>query len=439
VDPDLGGTGESLKDLGYVHAGIDEGWEGCGKGVNGTEHDEKGIPVINTDRFPDTKGVVEYGHSKGLLIGWYQNGCACGEREEHTINYEGDIASLHALGFDAVKFDGCGAQNNMTLYAQLMNQTGKSFEIEDCKAGDCAPGSDNSGCATASWCPFNKWRVSRDIDNSDTRWFLNMQSATRFLDPEQGQISQPHCWAYLDMLEVGRLSTYALNRAHFGAWCIVSSPLYLGLDLRQVAAVRRVWDILSNKEALAVNQEYVGDAGHLVMQWTPKKKSEKGGTAAAEGSSTGAEGSSTGAEMLWAQMLYPDCDASDPRQGKWTYDASAKAVKYQERCLDRSSSINHLRLQECDGSTGQQFDCTVKNATAGKTCKIKAVGSSSDSSNSDVPYELCVNANDWNWNNLYMDECGEQHYHTTQDFTFHSNGLLSSVQVSSVHCALGHL
>ena len=134
-----------------------------------------------------------------LTQGWYQNGCACGERDEKDINYEGDVASLFSHGFDAVKYDGCGAQNNMTRYAELMNQTGKSFEIEDCKAGDCSPGSDNSGCGTATWCPFNKFRVSRDVDNSDTRWWLNLQSAIRFLDPE-AQISQPHCWAYLGAL-----------------------------------------------------------------------------------------------------------------------------------------------------------------------------------------------------------------------------------------------
>lgn len=32
----------------------------------------------------------------------------------------GDVKQLHALGFDGVKLDGCGAQRNMTLYAELM-------------------------------------------------------------------------------------------------------------------------------------------------------------------------------------------------------------------------------------------------------------------------------------------------------------------------------
>jgi hypothetical protein len=48
------------------------------------------------------------------------------------INYEGDVRQLAALGFDSVKLDGCGHQKNMSLYATLMNQTGKTFETENC-------------------------------------------------------------------------------------------------------------------------------------------------------------------------------------------------------------------------------------------------------------------------------------------------------------------
>ena len=61
----------SLCDLGYCAAGIDEGWEGCGLGVNGTQHYLNGTPATNPKLFPDMKGLVEYGHKKGLKMGWY--------------------------------------------------------------------------------------------------------------------------------------------------------------------------------------------------------------------------------------------------------------------------------------------------------------------------------------------------------------------------------
>lgn len=43
------------------------------------------------------------------------------------------------------------------------------------------------------------------------------------------------------------------NRAHFGAWCIVSAPLILGLDLYS-PVLDTIIPIITNKEALAVNQ-----------------------------------------------------------------------------------------------------------------------------------------------------------------------------------------
>ena len=99
----------SLADMGYSSLGIDEGWEGCGMGavVDGrkTQHYSNGTPAVNA-KFPDLKGLVQQAHSAGLRIGWYLNGCACGEHVELRINYEGDVAMLHELGFDGVKIDG---------------------------------------------------------------------------------------------------------------------------------------------------------------------------------------------------------------------------------------------------------------------------------------------------------------------------------------------
>ena len=44
-------------------------------------------------------------------------------------NYEGDVRALLELGFDGAKYDRCGAMLNSTLYASLMNATGKSFLV----------------------------------------------------------------------------------------------------------------------------------------------------------------------------------------------------------------------------------------------------------------------------------------------------------------------
>ena len=80
-----------------------------------------------------------------------------------------------------------------------------------------------------------------------------------------------HQWAYPDMLEVGVTNTQSTEpplsfneaRTHFGAWCIVSSPLIIGMNLTDKATVDDFWPILSNTEAIAINQEYAGHSGTL--------------------------------------------------------------------------------------------------------------------------------------------------------------------------------
>ena len=128
----------SLCDIGYCSVGVDEGWEGCGAGVNGTQHDAQGVPTID-DAFPDTGAMVRSIHGLGLKAGWYLNGCKCGERTEVLKNYVGDIESLHSFGFDGVKIDGCGAQKNQTLYAELMKASGRNYTIENCREANQPP------------------------------------------------------------------------------------------------------------------------------------------------------------------------------------------------------------------------------------------------------------------------------------------------------------
>merc|ERR1711957_909850 len=51
--------------------------------------------------------------------------------------------------------------------------------------------------------------------------------------------------------------------AHFGAWCVVSSPLILGMELSD-EKLTPVLDIITNEEAISVNQQWAGHPGMLV-------------------------------------------------------------------------------------------------------------------------------------------------------------------------------
>ena len=228
------GAKVSLADVGYRSVGIDEvcrlspgcpgfaaaasllnadtlsaagqGWEGCGLGFNATQHFANGTPAVNLTRFPDMGALVDFGHSKDLEMGFYLNGCMCGEPfpwspsppgQERVADYVGDIEYLSALNFDGVKIDDCGAQRNMTKYARLMQATQRNFTIEDCHWGQCSE-DDDSSCPTSDWCPFNLFRSSTDINTGAFGWWRNLQSMTRFQDLT-APLSRPGCWAYPGM------------------------------------------------------------------------------------------------------------------------------------------------------------------------------------------------------------------------------------------------
>ena len=269
----VAGTPTSYADLGYVAVGLDDNWQACKKGVNGSFHDAEGNPLINTASFPSMKGMVDVGHGLGLRIGWYMNNCIC--KETQFVNQTAYVAkhmqqsvkAIVAAGFDGVKLDGCGEFRNLTWWGQLLNETGRSVMIENCHWGQTIPGQTTgdapcTGLGMPSDCPYNFFRSSADIKNNWKSMYGNLQTTRKY----QGNppLSRPGTWAYPDMLEVGRMPNFNEDRSHFGAWCIVSSPLVLGHDVNDESTVDKIWSIISNKEAIAVNQGWEGHPGRLV-------------------------------------------------------------------------------------------------------------------------------------------------------------------------------
>jgi hypothetical protein len=56
------------------------------------------------------------------------------------------------------------------------------------------------------------------------------------------------------------------SRSHFGAWAIVSSPLVLSHDVNDDAITDEIWNLISNREVLEINQVYVGDSGGVYWE-----------------------------------------------------------------------------------------------------------------------------------------------------------------------------
>ena len=48
----------------------------------------------------------------------------------------GSIQATIDFGFDGIKLDGCGEFRNLTVFAELMNKTGRPILVEDCHWGE---------------------------------------------------------------------------------------------------------------------------------------------------------------------------------------------------------------------------------------------------------------------------------------------------------------
>ncbi len=66
-------------------------------------------------------------------------------------------------------------------------------------------------------------------------------------------------WNDPDMLMIGMNGlTEVMNRTHMTMWCMLNSPIMLGMDLRNVNAGDEVHRIISNTDIIALNQDSLG-------------------------------------------------------------------------------------------------------------------------------------------------------------------------------------
>eukprot|EP00928_Gymnodinium_smaydae_P012041 TRINITY_DN14393_c0_g8_i1.p1 TRINITY_DN14393_c0_g8~~TRINITY_DN14393_c0_g8_i1.p1 ORF type:complete len:574 (-),score=60.91 TRINITY_DN14393_c0_g8_i1:567-2246(-) len=326
----------SLRSLGYEHIGLDDGWQSCGSGWNGSFHDRAGHPLVNLTRFPNMTEMTEYGHARGLNVGWYLNNCFCQEHgwtsSSVDAHYKGDVEALAAFGFSGAKFDACGQFLDLTRWSNMINATDQPMMVENCHWGGDAPYYDKE--TGDLWCPYNIYRTGMDIVPGNWESFLtNLASQAKFINAKP-PLSMPGCWAYADSVQTGTYSRLEEDRSHFGAWCITSSPLVLGMDITNSGAVERVWHIITNTEAIAVNQRWAGHPGWLVNETKQQLP------------------------IRFAHAL--PCEANASSQRDWFLgpaDAASGVRKIQSKstglCVDVWSK--KLTLEPCTGNVSQQF------------------------------------------------------------------------------------
>ncbi|MDE6479205.1 MAG: hypothetical protein K2L45_02970 [Muribaculaceae bacterium] len=261
---------KGLKDAGYIYVNIDDGaW--CGR-------DSEGHLVIHPTRFPNgLKPLIDHIHDSGLKAGTYSdaghNTCASfwgGDRDGiGTGLYEHDEEDARfmfgELGFDFIKVDFCGGdgpQNSEHLdldererYTAISNAI-KATGRTDVRYNVCRwayPGTWVEDVATS-------WRMSQDI-------YLGWESVKDIIHQNlylsayatKGRFND------MDMLEIGRGMTDEEDKTHFGMWCMMSSPLLIGCDLREIDD--KAVALLSNPELIALNQDPLALQAYVVKRY----------------------------------------------------------------------------------------------------------------------------------------------------------------------------
>lgn len=104
---------------GYVSIGLDDSWQDCGSGLNKSFHTAHGIPLVNTARFPDLKGMVRRIHQNGFTAGFYLNNCDCSERGSLEPNWIPQMRGDAETVANTWEFDGaCRVSDSMSAVYQ---------------------------------------------------------------------------------------------------------------------------------------------------------------------------------------------------------------------------------------------------------------------------------------------------------------------------------
>ncbi|MFG2602229.1 NPCBM/NEW2 domain-containing protein [Streptomyces sp. NPDC048514] len=270
---------KGLKDAGYRYVNLDDCWALPARDANGRL-------VPDPARFPNgIRAVADYVHAKGLDLGIYTS---AGTKTCNSAGFPGalgheysDARQFADWGVDYLKYDNCNNQgaDARTRYRTMRDAlraasagTGRPIVYSICEWGENRPW---------EWAADvgQLWRTTGDISDS---WgsMLSILKQNLPLAPYAG----PGHWNDPDMLEVGNGGmTDTEYRSHFSLWSVMAAPLLIGTDLRK--ASRATFDILGDKEVIAVDQDPLGKQGTVVSsaggRWVVAKEMKDGSRAVA--------------------------------------------------------------------------------------------------------------------------------------------------------------
>jgi alpha-galactosidase len=272
---------EGLAEKGYRYVVIDGGWRDTKLGAMGEL-------VPHPEKFPNgIKPLADYAHSKGLKLGLHTvpgtHDCG-GDAVGAWKNEEVHIQQFIDWGIDYIKLDKClhrdGGWTEENLketyfkWDSLIHSYDKDILFSICayeyrdwypEIGSIARTGPDISCLRYRGANFDTTRqgVMPIADNNN----------------KAAKYAGNGYWNDPDILVVGEQGlTIVEQKTHFALWCIMTAPLMLGNDPRNMLDYER--DILLNKECIAVNQDITEQGTKILTEkgfevWRKNLKGEK--------------------------------------------------------------------------------------------------------------------------------------------------------------------
>jgi alpha-galactosidase len=247
-----------LKEAGYAYVGPDEGI--C------FFRDQSGKLRTNLARYPSgLRALGDYIHKQGLKYALYTDAGTrtCSKAMPGTKDHEfEDMAAFAEWRADYLKIDWCNTQGQdiVKTYTKLhdaLHATGRPIVHSLCSWGEGEPW---------KWGPSvgHLWRTTGDIcapGKADWERAMEVAAANEKLSEAAG----PGHWNDPDMMIAGMDGlSETQNRSFFSLWCMMAAPLMAGNDLRKMTP--STLRILTNLEAIGIDQDPLGIQGHIVRR-----------------------------------------------------------------------------------------------------------------------------------------------------------------------------
>jgi alpha-galactosidase len=254
---------EGLLDAGYNYFVIDGGWRDTKLGPNGEL-------LAHPEKFPHgIKPLADYAHSLGLKFGLHTvpGTHDCGGDPVGGFGHEEvQVQQFVDWGLDFIKLDKCKYADGWN--EDLVKQTYEKWRglLDNCSREIVLS---ISAYVWRDWYPEvgQMARTTGDIMakcNSKEgtlfdppadykKRFLSVMEIAEINNQPAG-LARNGYWNDPDMLSVGEQGlSVEEQKAHFALWCIMSSPLFLGNDPRNMQPEEK--KMITNKLAISINQD----------------------------------------------------------------------------------------------------------------------------------------------------------------------------------------